>query len=160
MLCCKWLHLWCLSCEHSTQPPLSLSLLLFLWWQTPAYMWSFYSNPVASMISSVNFPIGCLTKWEKQKKTLGIRLTLRGWGLLLEFHFYSVFNLLNDCHCWTVTIGNQSECEITVFDQLNDLTFRAPRHAVTRWHSFFFLLFNITAVKAVAAMAARLENVC
>lgn len=74
----------------------------------------------------------------KTKKTLGIRLTLRGWGLLLELHFYSVFNLLNDCHCWTVTIGNQSECEITVFDQLNDLTFRAPRHADTRWHSFFF----------------------
>lgn len=48
----------------------SRSLLRFLSGdklQPESYMWSFYSNPVASVNSSVNFPTGCLTKREKQK---------------------------------------------------------------------------------------------
>lgn len=52
-----------------------------------SYMWSLYSNGVASLHSSVNFPIDRLTKRGKQKiegKTLGIRLTFRKWGFISE----------------------------------------------------------------------------
>lgn len=117
----------------------SRSLLRFLSGdklQPESYMWSFYSNPVASVNSSVNFPTGCLTKREKQKNKkkqgVGIRLTLRGRALLLELVFY----LLNYCRRWTVK--DQWE-PMTALDRLGELThilffgFKRLRGEKPRW---------------------------
>lgn len=89
-------------------------------------MWSFYSNPVASMSSSVNFPIGCLTKWEKQKgkkKTghqvdfAGVRSASSAW-----------LSLLND-RCWWIVVGA---------NRVRDKCFRSVRQA-----DIFFLFVNV-----------------
>lgn len=96
-----------------------LTLLFSLRWQKlqpKSYMWSFYSNPVASMSSSVNFPIGCLTKQEKtkskKKERVGIMLTLRGWGPCLR--------LISIC---SMTVADKLSAEINVFDQFSERLF-------------------------------------
>lgn len=82
-----------------------LTLLFSLWWQKlqpKSYMWSFYSNPVASMSSSVNFPIGCLTKREKtkpkKKRDSGHRVDFVG----VRSAPSTKLDPLNDCHWWIV----------------------------------------------------------
>lgn len=75
------------------------------------YMWSFYSNPVASMNSSVNFPIGCLTKREKQK-----RLCASGWLCGGGVCILSVTSTRysNSC-CWAVT--SEREINLMIFSR-------------------------------------------